>query len=217
MMCAAQAGGRGRSVLLVEHARKLGERIRISGGGRCNFTNLHTGAANFLSKNPHFCRSALCALRRAAVHRTGRTARHQVPREDPRPAVLRRFVAGDHRPAENRMRAWRREMGASLQRSTPLYANRVKASPSRPTRERFNAPRSWSPRAGSRCRRSAPRRSASSSRNSSAWTLSRRDPPSCLLHCLRKSSTRSSRSQACRSMRSPIAPRASRISAKACW
>jgi predicted Rossmann fold flavoprotein len=59
MMCAAQAAARGRSVLLVEHAEKLGERIRISGGGRCNFTNRSVGAANFLSQNPHFCRSAL--------------------------------------------------------------------------------------------------------------------------------------------------------------
>ena len=59
MMCAAQAGLRGRRVLLVEHAEKLGERIRISGGGRCNFTNRTVGAANFLSQNPHYCRSAL--------------------------------------------------------------------------------------------------------------------------------------------------------------
>ena len=59
MMCAAQIGQRGRRVLLIEHARKLGEKIRISGGGRCNFTNLHCGPANFLSQNPHFCRSAL--------------------------------------------------------------------------------------------------------------------------------------------------------------
>ena len=59
MMCAAQAAARGRRVLLIEHAEKLGERIRISGGGRCNFTNRSVGAANFLSQNPHFCRSAL--------------------------------------------------------------------------------------------------------------------------------------------------------------
>ena len=59
MMCAAQAGLRGRRVLLIEHAEKLGERIRISGGGRCNFTNREVGAQNFLSQNPHFCRSAL--------------------------------------------------------------------------------------------------------------------------------------------------------------
>ena len=59
MMCAATAGQRGRSVLLIEHYDKLGEKIRISGGGRCNFTNLHTGPANYLSQNPDFCRSAL--------------------------------------------------------------------------------------------------------------------------------------------------------------
>jgi predicted Rossmann fold flavoprotein len=59
MMCAAQAGRRGRRVLLIDHAEKIGERIRISGGGRCNFTNRNVSAENFLSQNPHFCRSAL--------------------------------------------------------------------------------------------------------------------------------------------------------------
>ncbi|MHB8874503.1 MAG: BaiN/RdsA family NAD(P)/FAD-dependent oxidoreductase [Myxococcaceae bacterium] len=59
MMCAAQLGQRGRRVLLIDHARKLAEKIRISGGGRCNFTNLHCKPENFLSRNPHFCRSAL--------------------------------------------------------------------------------------------------------------------------------------------------------------
>ncbi|WP_341676029.1 NAD(P)/FAD-dependent oxidoreductase [Niveibacterium sp. SC-1] len=59
MMCAAVAGQRGRSVVLIDHAAKLGEKIRISGGGRCNFTNLQAGPANYLSANPHFCRSAL--------------------------------------------------------------------------------------------------------------------------------------------------------------
>jgi predicted Rossmann fold flavoprotein len=59
MMCAAQAGQRGRRVLLIDHAKKIGERIRISGGGRCNFTNRSVGPENFLSQNPHFCRSAL--------------------------------------------------------------------------------------------------------------------------------------------------------------
>jgi predicted Rossmann fold flavoprotein len=59
MMCAGVAGQRGKSVLLIDHFAKLGEKIRISGGGRCNFTNLHTSPAHFLSQNPHFCRSAL--------------------------------------------------------------------------------------------------------------------------------------------------------------
>jgi predicted Rossmann fold flavoprotein len=59
MMCAATAGQRGARVLLIDHAEKLAEKIRISGGGRCNFTNRFAGPANFISENPHFCRSAL--------------------------------------------------------------------------------------------------------------------------------------------------------------
>jgi predicted Rossmann fold flavoprotein len=59
LFCAAQAGQRGLKVLLVDHSEKVAEKIRISGGGRCNFTNRDATPANFLSENPHFCRSAL--------------------------------------------------------------------------------------------------------------------------------------------------------------
>jgi predicted Rossmann fold flavoprotein len=59
LMCAGIAGQRGKQVLVLEQARHVAEKIRISGGGRCNFTNLHTAPANFLSENPQFCRSAL--------------------------------------------------------------------------------------------------------------------------------------------------------------
>ena len=59
LMCALTAAQRGRSVLLLDHAHKLAEKIRISGGGRCNFTNLNAGPDNYISNNPHFCRSAL--------------------------------------------------------------------------------------------------------------------------------------------------------------
>ena len=59
LMAAIEAGKRGRTVLLLDHAKSAGEKIRISGGGRCNFTNLHTAPANFLSQNPRFCVSAL--------------------------------------------------------------------------------------------------------------------------------------------------------------
>lgn len=59
MMSAAVAGQQGRRVALIDHAPRLAEKIRISGGGRCNFTNLHASPANYLSNNPHFCRSAL--------------------------------------------------------------------------------------------------------------------------------------------------------------
>ena len=58
-MCALTAAERGRQVLLIDHSNKAGKKILMSGGGRCNFTNLWTDPANFASKNPHFCKSAL--------------------------------------------------------------------------------------------------------------------------------------------------------------
>ena len=58
-ICASEAGARGRRVRLIDHSKKFGEKIRISGGGRCNFTNIHCGPENFISSNPHFCKSAL--------------------------------------------------------------------------------------------------------------------------------------------------------------
>ena len=59
LMCAIEAGKRGRSVLLLDHANKIGKKILMSGGGRCNFTNRTVSAENYLSQNPHFCKSAL--------------------------------------------------------------------------------------------------------------------------------------------------------------
>ena len=59
LLCAITAGRRGRRVVVLDHARQAGEKILISGGGRCNFTNLHCAPERFLSANPHFCRSAL--------------------------------------------------------------------------------------------------------------------------------------------------------------
>lgn len=59
LMCALRAGQRGRKVLLLDHAEKVGKKILISGGGRCNFTNLDSRPEAFLSANPHFCKSAL--------------------------------------------------------------------------------------------------------------------------------------------------------------
>jgi predicted Rossmann fold flavoprotein len=59
MMCASQAAQRGRRVAILDHTQEIGRKILISGGGRCNFTNIHTTPAQFVSKNPHFCKSAL--------------------------------------------------------------------------------------------------------------------------------------------------------------
>ena len=66
-MCAIEAGRRGRRVLLLDHAEKAGKKILISGGGRCNFTNLHARAENFLSQNPHFAKSALARFTPADI------------------------------------------------------------------------------------------------------------------------------------------------------
>ncbi len=74
LFCAAHAGP---GVLVVDHARVAGEKIRISGGGRCNFTNLHTGAGNFLSQNPHFAKSALS--RYTPQDFIALLARHRIP------------------------------------------------------------------------------------------------------------------------------------------
>src|ERR1700690_3571038 len=59
LICAAESAKRNRSVLVIEHMKRIGNKIRVSGGGRCNFTNINTGPENYSSENSHFCRSAL--------------------------------------------------------------------------------------------------------------------------------------------------------------
>jgi hypothetical protein len=76
LFCAANAGQRGLKVLLIDHAEKIAEKIRISGGGRCNFTNRDAGPDNFLSDNPHFCRSVLA--RYAAADFIALVHRHRI-------------------------------------------------------------------------------------------------------------------------------------------
>jgi predicted Rossmann fold flavoprotein len=77
LFCAIHAGRGGRSVLLLDHANRIGKKILISGGGRCNFTNLHTTAANFLSANPHFAKSALARFTPADFVEL--VEQHQIP------------------------------------------------------------------------------------------------------------------------------------------
>jgi len=80
MMCAGVAGQRNLRVVLIDHSEQPGEKIRISGGGRCNFTNLNAGPANFVSSNPRFCRSALAGYGPAdfiALVRQHRIAFHE--------------------------------------------------------------------------------------------------------------------------------------------
>ena len=67
LMCAIEAGRRGRRVILLDHAERIGKKILISGGGRCNFTNIHCRPENFLSENPHFAKSALARFTPADI------------------------------------------------------------------------------------------------------------------------------------------------------
>jgi predicted Rossmann fold flavoprotein len=76
LMCAIAAGRRGRRVRVLEHANRCGKKILMSGGGRCNFTNIGTTPANFLSANPHFCKSALA--RYTPQHFIGMVERHGI-------------------------------------------------------------------------------------------------------------------------------------------
>ena len=77
LMCALTAAGRGRQVLLLDHANKAGKKILMSGGGRCNFTNMYCEPSNFLSENPHFCKSALA--RYSQWDFIGLVSKHGVP------------------------------------------------------------------------------------------------------------------------------------------
>jgi predicted Rossmann fold flavoprotein len=77
LFCAAEAGRRGKRVLLLDHADRIGKKILISGGGRANFTNLHTRPENFLSENPHFAKSALAAFTPADM--IALVEKHRIP------------------------------------------------------------------------------------------------------------------------------------------
>jgi predicted Rossmann fold flavoprotein len=77
LMCAIEAGKRGRRVAVLERAERLGKKILISGGGRCNFTNIHCSAANFISANPHFAKSALARFTPAEF--LALVERHHIP------------------------------------------------------------------------------------------------------------------------------------------
>ena len=107
MMCAIEAGKRGRRVVLLDHAERVGKKILISGGGRCNFTNIHCRPENFLSENPHFAKSALGPLHPIRHDRHGRKTRHPLPREDSGTTLLRPLRPRHRRHARARMRRGR--------------------------------------------------------------------------------------------------------------
>src|SRR5882757_9272562 len=83
LMCAVEAGRLGLRVAILERAEKPGKKILISGGGRCNFTNLHCGPENFLSENPDFCRSGLARYTPADFLKL--LERHKIPYHEKKP------------------------------------------------------------------------------------------------------------------------------------
>jgi predicted Rossmann fold flavoprotein len=118
MMCAGVAAKRGRSVLVLDHARAPGEKIRISGGGRCNFTNIHAGPENFLSQNPRF---AISALRRyTARDWTALVERYGIAYHEKTLGQL--FCDGSAKQIIDLLLNEMREGGAELRLSTPVQS-----------------------------------------------------------------------------------------------
>ncbi len=121
-MCAAEAGRRGRRVVLLEHADRVGKKILISGGGRCNFTNLHCGPENFLSSNPHFCKSALA--RYTPRNFVALVEKHRIPYHEKTLGQL--FCDNSAREIVNLLEAECAEFGAQI--LTNQHVSQVKHS-----------------------------------------------------------------------------------------
>jgi predicted Rossmann fold flavoprotein len=116
MMCAIEAGRRGRRVLVLDHAKAAGEKIRISGGGRCNFTNLATAPDRFISANPHFCISALSRYTPADI--IALLERHGVAWHEKTLGQL--FCDGSATQVVDLLKAEMAEAGATLRLATPV-------------------------------------------------------------------------------------------------
>ncbi len=116
MMCAIEAGRRGRRVLVLDHAKAAGEKIRISGGGRCNFTNLHTAPDRFISANPRFCISALSRYTPADV--IDLLGRHAVAWHEKTLGQL--FCDGAATQVVDLLKAEMADAGATLRLATPV-------------------------------------------------------------------------------------------------
>ena len=140
LMCALTAGRRGRRVLVIEHANRVGKKILMSGGGRCNFTNIGTSPDNFLSANPHFCKSALARYTPSDFIAHGRAATASpTTRRNSGQLFCDDVVQADRGDAARRMRGGRR---ATSQTSCTIEASRstTPASSSTPTSGTVDAP-----------------------------------------------------------------------------
>ena len=100
-MCAIEAGRRGRRVAVLEQADRPGKKILISGGGRCNFTNLHCQPENFLSSNPNFAESALARFSPHDFIALVRKASYSLSRKNAGPIILRQIGVGHSHDARS--------------------------------------------------------------------------------------------------------------------
>ena len=151
LFCAAEAGKHGRRVAVLERADSAGKKILISGGGRCNFTNIHCTSGEFSFGQSSFCQVGFGAVHPCGFHRAGGKTQDSVSRKDAGPAVLRPLGAGNYRAARIGVPRWR---GADF----PECSASAK-SPRRPSlwcapeRKSFALRCWWWRRAGSRFRK----------------------------------------------------------------
>ncbi len=116
LMCAIEAGKRGRSVLVLDHNPRIGEKIRVSGGGRCNFTNLDSSAGHYLSQNPHFCKSALARFTPADF--LGLLAEHRVGVEERAHGQM--FCSGRAQSVVDMLERESRAAGVRIRTASPI-------------------------------------------------------------------------------------------------
>ena len=170
LMCAIEAGKRGRRVAVLEHANRLGKKILISGGGRCNFTNLHCLPGNFISSNPHFAKSALARYTPADF--IALVEKHGIPYHEKTLGQL--FCDRSSRDILAMLEAECRDAKVTIFLNTNIQQVErttefiVRSKTLSPKAQSSVHPRSSLPPEASRFRRSAPLRSATTSRASSA-------------------------------------------------
>lgn len=137
LMCAIEAGKRGRRVAVIEHAERLGKKILISGGGRCNFTNLHCQPENFVSSNPHFAKSALARYTPADF--IALVEKHKIPYHEKTLGQL--FCDGSSREILNMLEEECRIAGVSIFLNTGIHeVSRSAEFAVRTTNAEFRAP-----------------------------------------------------------------------------
>ena len=174
MMCAIEAGRRGRRVVLLDHAERVGKKILISGGGRCNFTNIHCRPENFLSENPHFAKSALARFTPADI--IAMVERHGIRYHEKTLGQL--FCDRSAHDVVTMLERECADAGVRIIVGARVTLRRPRRTFSRADiRRPYSKPRqSSSPQAACRSRRWAPQHSATVSPNSSACASCRADP-----------------------------------------